>query len=395
VFVYQATILHADLDAFYASVEQRDDARLRCRPVIVGGGVVLAASYEARACGVRTAMGGAQARRLCPEAVVVSPRMAAYSEASKAVFEVFEDTAPLVQALSIDEAFLDVRGLEAISGTPSEIAARLRRRVREQVGLPLTVGIARTKFLAKVASAVAKPDGLLLVEPDAELAFLHPLPVERLWGVGASTAAKLHRHGVVTVGQVADLDESALVTLLGRASGRHLHALAHNRDPRPVQPRVRRRSIGAQRALGRRPRPSQEIAAVLTALVDRVTRRLRGARRVCRTVVLRLRFSDFTRATRSHTVAEPTASTQTVLAVASALLTLSLPDINGRGLTLIGVAVTNLSDEGAVQLTLPFDRARRLDTTLDSIRERFGSGAITRAVLLGRDPGPWVPLLPD
>ena len=189
----EPTILHADLDSFYASVEQRDDPRLRGVPVIVGPGVVLAASYEAKAHGVRTAMGAGQARRLCPQAVVVRARMDAYSEASKAVFEVFEDTTPLVEGLSIDEAFLDVRGLERISGTPTEIAARLRRRVLKEVGLPITVGVARTKFLAKVASGVAKPDGLLVVPPDGELEFLHPLPVERLWGVGRVTAAKLAR----------------------------------------------------------------------------------------------------------------------------------------------------------------------------------------------------------
>src|SRR3954451_17178529 len=191
VRVNEATILHADADAFFASVEQRDDPRLRGRPVIVGGGVVLAASYEAKAHGIRTAMGGGLARRLCPEAVVVSPRMSAYSEASKAVYEVFRNTTPLVEGLSIDEAFLDVRGMERISGTPREIAVRLRREVRERVGLPITVGIARTKHLAKVASGVAKPDGLLVVAPDDELAFLHPLPVERLWGVGPVTARKL------------------------------------------------------------------------------------------------------------------------------------------------------------------------------------------------------------
>jgi DNA polymerase-4 len=390
-----ATILHADLDSFYASVEQRDDPRLRGRPVVVGGGVVLAASYEARACGVKTAMGGSQARRLCPHAIVVPPRMSAYSEASKAVFKVFERTSPLVQALSIDEAFMDVRGLEHISGTPIEIAARLRREIREEVGLPVTVGIARTKFLAKVASAVAKPDGLLLVEPDAELAFLHPLPVQRLWGVGAVTAAKLNGCGITTVAQVAELDERTLVGILGRAGGRHLHALSHNHDPRPVHPRPRRRSIGAQRALGRRPRPAEELAVVLTALVDRVTRRLRAATRVCRTVVLRLRFSDYTRATRSHTMPGPTASTTTILAVAQVLLTVSLPEIERRGLTLVGVALTNLSDEHALQLTLPFDRAHELDTALDGIRERFGSSAIVRGAMVGRDPGPRVPLLPD
>src|SRR6476659_10051870 len=242
-------ILHADLDAFYASVEQRDDPRLRGQPVIVGGGVVLAASYEAKAYGIRTAMGGREARRLCPRAVVVPPRMSAYSEASKAVFEVFHDTSPFVEGISIDEAFLDVRGMERIAGTPVEIAVRLRSDVRARVGLPITVGVARTKFLAKVASAVAKPDGLLVVSPDHELAFLHPLPVERLWGVGAVTARKLHEHELVTVADVARLDEGTLVALLGRASGRHLHALAHNRDARPVEARRRRRSIGAQRAL--------------------------------------------------------------------------------------------------------------------------------------------------
>jgi DNA polymerase IV len=392
-----ANILHADLDAFYASVEQRDDPRLRGRPVIVGGGVVLAASYEAKALGIRTAMGGSQARRLCPDAAVVPPRMSAYSEASKAVFEIFEDMAPVVEGLSIDEAFLDVRGLERISGTPTEIAARLRARVRETVGLPITVGVARTKFLAKVASGVAKPDGLLVVPPEAELAFLHPLPVERLWGVGRVTAQKLHSRGITTVGQVAAVDERMLVTMLGRASGRHLHALAHNYDPRPVQVRRRRRSIGAQRALGRRPKPERELETTLIALVDRVARRLRAAQRVCRTVVLRMRFADFSRATRSHTMAEPTEHNQTLLKVATALLATSMPMIRRRGLTLIGIALANLADRGAIQLVLPFDRVRagRLDETVDRVCERFGSGAITRGALVGRDPGVWVPLLPD
>jgi len=387
--------LHADLDAFYASVEQRDDPTLRGRPVIVGGGVVLAASYEAKACGVRTAMGGRQARRLCPQAVVVPPRMAAYSEASRAVFKLFEQVAPLVEGLSIDEAFLDVRGLAHISGTPTEIAVRLRREIREKVGLPITVGVARTKFLAKVASAVAKPDGLLVVAADDELEFLHSLPVQRLWGVGGVTAKKLRDRGIRTVGHVADLSEEALISILGRAAGRHLHALAHNRDPRPVHVHRRRRSIGAQRALGRCSRPPEEIAAVLTALVDRVTGRLRTARRVCRTVVLRMRFEDYSRATRSCTMIRPTSRTRTILATANGLLALAMPTIERRGLTLIGIALANLSDEGAIQLTLPFDRNLELDAVLDSIHDRFGSTAITRGVLVGRDPGPWVPLLPD
>jgi DNA polymerase IV len=393
----EATILHADLDAFYASVEQRDDPRLRGRPVIVGAGVVLAASYEAKAHGVRTAMGGARARRLCPQAVVVGPRMSAYTEASKAVYEVFEQTTPLVEGLSIDEAFLDVRGLRRISGPPAEIALRLRREVLERVGLPITVGVARTKFLAKVASGVAKPDGLLVVPPGGELAFLHPLPVERLWGVGPITARKLHDRGITTVGEVARLAETALVSMLGQASGRHLHALAHNRDPRPVQRGRRRRSMGAQHALGRTRRSFDELDAVLVGLVDRLARRLRAARRVCRTVVLRLRFDDFTRATRSHTLTEATAQTQTVLATARELLATAIPLIERQGLTLLGVALGNLEDDGAVQLALPFDRQRAgaLDAVLDTVRDRFGSGAITRAVLLGRDQGPPVPLLPD
>jgi DNA polymerase-4 len=392
-----ATILHADVDAFFASVEQRDDPRLRGRPVIVGGGVVLAASYEAKACGVRTAMSGGRARRLCPQAIVVRPRMSAYSDASKALYRVFEDTTPLVEGLSIDEAFLDVRGLRRLAGTPIEIAVRLKRTVREKVGLPITVGIARTKFLAKVASGVAKPDGLLVVPPERELAFLHPLPVERLWGVGDVTARKLRGRGIMTVGEVAALPEGALVSMLGRASGRQLHALAHNRDPRPVQVRRRRGSIGSQRALGRRPRSAEDVDAVVIGLVDRVTRRMRIAGRVGRTVVLRLRFDDFSRATRSHTLPHATARTDTILATVRWLLTAALPAIERDGLTLVGVSVANLDNDRAVQLALPFDCYSRdaLDAALDEIRERFGSGAVTRAVLLGRDPGLTVPLLPD
>jgi DNA polymerase IV len=393
----EATILHADLDAFYASVEQRDDPALRGRPVIVGGGVVLAASYEAKVHGVRTAMGGRQARRLCPDAVVVSPRMAAYSEASKAVYEVFEETTPLVEGLSIDEAFLDVRGLERLAGTPAQIAARLRQDVRERVGLPITVGVARTKFLAKVASGVAKPNGLLVVAPDRERAFLLPLPVERLWGVGPVTAAKLRGRGVATVGQVARLGEGALVSLLGRAAGVHLHALSHNRDPRHVRTRPRRGSIGSQRAIGRGPHTPAEIDASLITLVERVTRRMRTAGRVGRTVVLRLRFGDFSRATRSHTMRRPTAQTGVVLAELRELLAEATPMIERRGITLIGVAVTNLADAGQRQLELPFqpDRSEALDEALDEVYRRFGSKAVNRAVLLGRNPGLTVPLLPD
>jgi DNA polymerase-4 len=392
----EPTILHADLDAFYASVEQRDDPSLRGRPVIVGGGVVLAASYEAKACGVRTAMGGSRARALCPRAVVVPPRFGAYTEASKQVFAVFERTSPLVEALSIDEAFLDVRGLRHISGTPTEIAVRLRREVRDEVGLAITVGLACTKFLAKVASGVAKPDGLLVIPAGGELGFLHPLPVERLWGVGAVTAAKLHAHGLTSVGQVARLGEQTLVSMLGRAAGRQLYALSHNRDARRVTGRRRRRSIGAQRALGRRRRSAAELDGALMMLVDRVARRMRTAGRACRTIVLRLRFDDYSsRATRSHTLAEATTRTATLLRVARGLLAASGPVIAQRGLTLIGVALTNLCDARAIQLALPFDRTAGLDRTLDELRDRFGSGAISRGALLGQEVDAWVPLLPD
>jgi DNA polymerase-4 len=390
-----ATILHADLDSFYASVEQRDDPRLRGRPVAVGSGVVLAASYEAKACGVRSAMGGRQARALCPELVVVAPRFGAYREASRAVFAIFADTAPVVEGLSIDEAFLDVRGLGHISGTPTEIAVALRRRVRDQVGLAITVGVARTKFLAKVASAVAKPDGLLVVAPADELSFLHPLPVQRLWGVGPKTAAKLHADGRHTVADVAALDVATLTRLLGRAQGAHLHALARNQDPRPVRPSRRRRSIGAQRALGSRPRPPEEITASLIGLVDRVAQRLRAGNRQCRTVVLRLRFADYERATRSRTLPRPSADTATILRVATELLDEQRALIVQRGLTLVGVALTNLCEDQGAQLVLPFDHGAELDAAVDRVRDRFGTAAVTRASLIGQRPEDGVPILPD
>lgn len=389
-------ILHADADSFFASVEQRDDPALRDRPVIVGGGVVLAASYEAKAFGVCTAMSGRTALRLCPDAVVVPPRMSAYTEASRALYAVFDDVSPLVEGLSIDEAFLDVRGMARIAGTPVEIATRLRRDVRDRVGIPVTVGTARTKFLAKVASAVAKPDGLLFVAPDRESAFLHPLPVERVWGVGRVTAEKLHGWGITTVGELAQSDVVALELLLGRHAARHLHALANHRDPRIVRVRQRRGSIGSQHALGRRPRSAAELDAELIGIVERVTRRMRAARRVGRTVTLRLRFDDFSRATRAHTLLQATAQTRIVLGAARELLAASAPSIRERGLTLIGIAVSNLADDLPLQLALPLDGAdtELLDAVLDEIRERFGPTAVTRAVLLGRR-GLEMPLLPD
>ncbi len=269
--------------------------------------------------------------------------------------------------------------------------------MRDEVGLPITVGIARTKFLAKVASAVAKPDGLLLVPPDGELEFLHPLPVERLWGVGPVTAAKLHNWGITTVAQVAEAKKELLEAIVGRAAGRQLHALSHNRDPRRVQTGRRRGSIGSQRARGRRPWTKEDVDADLVALVDRVTRRMRRAKRVGRTVVLRLRFDDFTRATRSRTLVQATASTETILRAAGELLDEALPLLEERGLTLVGISVANLDNAERVQLAIDFDGSRRddLDSAIDAVRDRFGSKAVTRGVLVGRAAGMEMPLLPD
>lgn len=398
MFVLEATILHADLDSFYASVEQRDDPSLRGRPVIVGGGVVLAASYEAKAFGIRTAMSGGQARALCPQAVVVPPRMAAYTQASREVFDVFHDTTPIVEPLSVDEAFLDVSGLGKVSGTPVQIAAKLRDAVRLRVGLPITVGIARTKFLAKVASQEGKPDGLLLVPPDRELAFLHPLPVRRLWGVGAKTAAKLQAHGIETVADAAELPESALATMVGAAMARQLFALSRNIDSRRVTPGVHRGSVGAQRALGRRgdTMSAAEIDVVVLNLVDRITRRMRASGRTGRTVVLRLRFADFERVTRSHTLPRATSATDAVLAAARALVAAAAPLIAQRGLSLIGFAVSNLDPDGSQQLELPFEQQPdpiAIDSAIDDIRARFGNTMLTRGVLVGKGPDLEMPTL--
>ncbi|MFF1540006.1 DNA polymerase IV [Microbacterium sp. NPDC058269] len=393
----EATVLHADLDAFYASVEQRDAPELRGRPVIVGGGVVLAASYEAKARGVRTAMGGRQARELCPDAVVVPPRMEAYSAASKNVFAIFRDTTPLVEGLSIDEAFLEVGGLRRLAGSPEQIAARLRERVRAEAGLAISVGVARTKFLAKVASAVSKPDGLLVVEPEREEEFLLPLPVERLWGVGTVTAEKLHRYGIRTVGQLAELETATAERMLGKATGAHVHALARLRDPRPVDTTRRRGSIGSQRALGARPRSAEELDLILTQIIDRLGRRLRDGERVCRTVVLRLRFGDYSKATRSRSLRAPTDRTAVLLTLARALLVAAQPEITARGITLIGISLSQLDRADRVPPELPIDWGdeARLDSVLDTLRDRYGATSVSRAAQLGRDPGWSSPILPE
>ena len=389
-------ILHADLDAFYASVEQRDDRRLANKAMAVGGGVILAASYEARRFGVRTAMTGRQAKALCPHIIIVEPRMEAYSEASRAVFEIFDDTSPNVEALSIDEAFIDVTGLLRLVGSDDVIARQLRDRVADDVGLALSVGGASTKFLAKVASAVCKPDGLLIVPVGAELDFLHPLPIGSLWGVGPVTEAALSTIGIHTVGEVASLTPAMLEAKLGKASARHIHALANNLDPRTVEVGRRRRSIGSQRSFPATSIDRDEARRIMLDVVERVARRLRTGRRVGRTVVLRIRFADFANATRSRTLSESTNETATVLSTALELLDGVWPEVIDRGVTRLGIAVSGLEDDTAIQLTLPFSKHdhQRLDAAVDSIRDRFGISSMTRAPLVGR-PVSDMPLLPD
>ena len=384
----EGTVLHADLDSFFASVEQRDDPSLRDKPVIVGGGVVLAASYEAKAYGVQGAMGGRQARRLCPDAIVVPPRFDAYLRASRDVFAVFRDTTPMVEGVSIDEAFLEVGGLRRLRGEPSVIARQLRQDIRTQVGLPISVGVARTKHLAKIASAMSKPDGLLVVEVEDELQFLHALPVERIWGVGPATAAKLHTARIATVGQLASFEEREIAKLIGGAAAHHLHALANNRDPRRVRSASRRRSIGSQHAIGRGPHSMGDLHRVLIALVDRVTGRLRGIDQTGSTVVLRLRFGDFTRSTSSHALPRPTANSAVVLDVARRLLNARASEIDARGCTLVGISLTGL-DQHPAQLMLPFERQTddALDAAIDAIHERFGRAALGRAMKSGRPSG--------
>jgi DNA polymerase IV len=386
--MHERAILHADADAFFASVEQRDDPSLRGRPVIVGGGVVMAASYEARARGVRGAMGGERARRLCPEAIVVPPRFEAYMAASRELFGLFRAMAPLVEGLSLEEAFLDVTGLEEISGTPAQIAARLRARAAGEVGLHVSVGVADTKIAAKMASRAAKPNGLLVVPPERALEFLHRIPVEHLWGVGAATARRLHARGLVTVGHLARAPERRLAEILGEHAGHRLHALANNRDPRRVRRGARRRSFGSQSAF-RRTASAPRLDRTLFALAERVTRRMRAAGRAGRTVILRVRFGDYSRASRSRTLDQPTAATRPVLAAARGLLAEAMPRIERREATLLGIAVTNLSADGSGgQLHLP-ERPdyERLDWALDELRGRFGPDAVRRAAQLSGGGG--------
>lgn len=380
----EPTILHADLDAFFASVEQMLDPSLKGRPVLVGGGVVLAASYEARAHGIRAPMPARDAKRLCPGAVVVDGHFDRYLDLSAQVMTILEDASPVIEQISIDEAFLDVSGTTHLLGKPSTIARTIRSRVADEVGLPISVGVASTKFLAKIASARAKPNGLVVVQLGTELDFLHPLPVEAMWGVGRVTAAHLHRLGLFTIGDLAALPPRSLGPSLGPGASGALHALAWNRDPRMVRGGRRAGSIGSQQALGRGLTDRDELAVVVLGLADRIGRRARKKQRAGSTLTVRVRFPGPRLVTRSHTLPSPTASTAALTELGCALLDRALEEEDEQ-VTLVGMSLSNLATDEFLQLELEVDagdvlragsgldlRRRALDASVDEIRERFG-----------------------
>lgn len=381
----EPTILHADLDAFYASVEQLLDPSLRGRPVLVGGGIVVAASYEARAYGVRAPMPTRDALALCPRAVVVDGSFSRYLELSDRVMAILDDATPVVEQISVDEAFLDVSGTTHLLGAPSDIARTVRRRVREEVGLPISIGVASTKFLAKIASARAKPDGLVIVERGAELDFLHPLPVEALWGVGKVTAGRLHRLGIKTIGELSEVRASVLTPYLGPGAAGSLRSLSWNQDPRPVRGGRRAGSVGSQQALGRGLNDRDEMAVVVLGLADRVGRRLRAKDRMGATLTVRLRFPGPRSVTRSHTLTSPTGSTAALSNLGMVLVDRALEENRGETVTLIGLSVSNLTTEDSRQLELDLgegdvlrsgsDTALKrssLEDSIDAVREKYG-----------------------
>lgn len=385
------TILHADLDAFYASVEQLLDPSLRGRPIAVGAGVVLAASYEAKAFGVQGGMAGWRAKRLCPELQFVGGHFREYQRLADEVMAVFDDITPLVERISIDEAFLDVSGATHLFGPPTAIAALIRQRVRDEIGLPISIGAARTKHLAKVASQVAKPDGVVVVEAGRERAFLDPLPIGLMWGVGPVTERRLHGRGITTIGELAATDPDALRSLVGRAAGDKLGSLAHDHDPRAVRHPGRARSVGAQSAFGRREPSTEFVRAILGHLADRVAGRLRAKQRAGRTVTVRVRFTDLAAVTRSLTLPGPVATTLTLIETAEQLVQTALDDHpNRREITLLAISVSNLVEQPTVQTELPGlddDDPRRpgsaigadrwaIDHAMDRVRERFGRDAV-------------------
>ncbi|HEX9856093.1 MAG TPA: DNA polymerase IV [Acidimicrobiia bacterium] len=399
-----ADILHVDLDAFYASIEQLREPRLRGRPIAVGGGVVLAASYEARAFGVQAGMPGRLARELCPGLVFVRGSFDRYGLISKQVFAICEDFSPLIEQVSIDEAFIDVSGAHGLFGSAADIAAAIRSRVRIEVGLPISAGVARTKFLAKVASQVAKPDGLVVVEPDRELEFLHPLSVRLLWGVGRVTAAKLASMGVHTVGELAGVDPRFLERMVGRAAGAQLSRLTWNIDRRAVTRERTAGSVGAQSAFGSMQDTRDARGRVLLMLASRIGSRLRKSSRAGRTITVRVRFEDFSAVTRSATLAAPVASDAAILQVAEGLADTAVSAAAaGRRVNLLGIAVSKLTGRGALQLELPLGWGRvdmtasgsaeaelqaQLEEALDAVRIRYGKSAVgPMSLLLGRPAG--------
>jgi DNA polymerase IV len=386
-----ATILHADLDAFYASVEQLLDPSLRAKPIAVGGGVVLAASYEAKAFGIRSGMSGRRARDLCPQLIFVGGHFRDYQRLGDAAINLLEDFTPLVERISIDEAFADVAGCAHLFGPPAEIARAIRRRVRDELGLPISVGVARTKHLAKIASQVAKPDGLVIVDPDAELDFLHDLPVELMWGVGPVTRARLADIGVLTIGQLARTPGWSLEPLLGPAASEKLAALAWNRDPRQINTRRSARSAGAQSALGRKPAQERIFIPTLRHLADRVGSRLRAKSRPGRTVTVRVRFADLRSVTRSVTVDAPVSATAILAEIAEELVRSVLAQYpDEKTISLLAISVSHLEKNAGLQLDLPLgldgDERRpgtkrgmarwMADRAVDMVRSRFGWEAV-------------------
>jgi DNA polymerase-4 len=386
-----ATILHADLDAFYASVEQLLDPRLRGKPIVVGGGVVLAASYEARAFGVRGGMPGRRARQLCPDLVFVGGHFNEYQRLGDAAIGVLSDFTPSIERISIDEAFADVAGCTHLFGSPAEIARSIRARVRAELGLPMSVGAARTKHLAKIASQVAKPDGLVVVDPEAELEFLQALPVALMWGVGPVTQARLATIGVTTIGQLAESSPQSVQRLLGHAAGQRLTSLAWNRDPRKIQTGRRARSAGAQSALGRQPATEGVFKPTLHHLSDRIGARLRARSLAARSVTVRVRFADLRSVTRSLTLSAPISATRAIADIAEDLVRGALADHGDqRTISLLAISVSLLEAPAIVQLELPLalpDEGRRpgtkkglarsrADHAVDAIRKRFGAHAV-------------------
>jgi DNA polymerase IV len=386
-----ATILHADLDAFYASVEQLLDPSLRGKPIAVGGGVVLAASYEAKAFGVRGGMPGRRARELCPHLIFVGGHFKDYQRLGDAAIKVLGDFTPLVERISIDEAFADVAGCTHLFGSPADIARTIRQRVQTELGLPISVGVARTKHLAKIASQVAKPDGLVVVDPDTELEFLHDLPVELMWGVGPVTKARLAEIGVMTIGQLAKMPGRSLERLLGPAAGEKLTALAWNRDPREIRTHHRARSAGAQSAIGRKPAEEHVFRPTLAHLADRIAARLRAKSLAGRTVTVRVRFADLHAVTRSVTLDAPISATVSLAEIAEELVRVALArHPREKYISLLAISVSHLEKDPELQLEFSLgleNEARRpgtrrglarrtADRAIDAIRDRFGWDAI-------------------